>query len=122
MAGSAKYYLTDMLTKLFVDEPFELVHVDHKPEQTFRDLSTIAELWQYLRHPFLTNIYGNNESGLSINSENTLMGPPRLRQLRVANGSCSIHIAFQRNFYDCYGDYSVSRMDYEPFGVGEGTA
>lgn len=124
-----------MLTKIFVDQPYDGDADANKPEQSFRDVSTIVEYWNYLRKPFLDNIYGNGSSDknnsspppptsgtLSVNPENILMGPPRLRQLRVSQRSCSIHEVFQRNFFHCYGEYSMGNMDTEPFGLATGTA
>lgn len=40
--------------------------------------------------------------------ENLMLGPPRLRQIRVKRDSCFVHDAFIRYFNTCYDDYSPS--------------
>ena len=50
--------------------------------------------------------------------ENRLLGLPRLRQIRVKNDSCLVHPDFQNAIKQCYGPYSESNEDMEPFGTG----
>ncbi|XP_064540533.1 polycystin-2-like protein 2 isoform X2 [Drosophila montana] len=40
--------------------------------------------------------------------ENLLLGPPRLRQIRVRKDSCYVNDAFIRYFNTCYAEYSAS--------------
>ena len=42
----------------------------------------------------------------------------RLRQIRVKNDSCQVHPDFQNAIKQCYGPYSESNEDMEPFGTG----
>lgn len=42
----------------------------------------------------------------------------RLRQIRVKNDSCLVHPDFQNAIKQCYGPYSESNEDMEPFGTG----
>lgn len=54
--------------------------------------------------------------------ENLLLGVPRIRQLRVRNGSCSIPQDLRDEIKECYDVYSVSSEDRAPFGPRNGTA
>lgn len=54
--------------------------------------------------------------------ENLLLGVPRIRQLRVRNGSCSIPLDLRDEIKECYDVYSVSSEDRAPFGPRNGTA
>lgn len=54
--------------------------------------------------------------------ENLLLGVPRIRQLKVRNGSCSIPQDLRDEIKECYDVYSVSSEDRAPFGLRNGTA
>lgn len=128
------YYMSDMLTKLFIDKPF--MPNGAEVEQTFRELSTFAEYWDFIEVLLLDSIYDaeenilknilsyqRSENGtLEIFGENIFLGPPRLRQLKVKNGSCQVHKLFQRNFRDCFGPFSLVDIDHKSFGLRNGTA
>jgi hypothetical protein len=75
---------------------------------------------------FLDGLHGENmnqtEEKDILAHENRLLGPPRIRQIRVRNNSCIIHKLFERQFRDCYGYYSREQEDFEPFGLKDGSA
>lgn len=56
-----------------------------------------------------------------ILNENLVMGPVRIRQLRVRNDSCAIHELFQKQFDECYGEYKSLNEDQSPYGLKNGT-
>ncbi|XP_050340916.1 polycystic kidney disease 2-like 2 protein, partial [Bactrocera neohumeralis] len=51
------------------------------------------------------------EDKLVFLEQNLVLGPPRLRQLRVKENSCNVHNVFGRYFSKCYADYSSSDED-----------
>lgn len=51
-----------------------------------------------------------------------LLGVPRLRQLKVRNGSCTVPEDLKDDIKDCYDMYSVRSEDTAPFGLRNGTA
>ncbi|XP_067619298.1 polycystin-2-like protein 2 [Eurosta solidaginis] len=51
------------------------------------------------------------ENKLIFLEENLVLGPPRLRQIRVREGSCDVHDVFGRYFSTCFSDYSSSSED-----------
>lgn len=129
MAGSSKYYMSDMMTKLFVDKSFDGPGAS---ELSFRDITTVEEYWKFVCTQLLDNIFGNDSEVLLqgrisydnvpvLGDVNIILGPPRLRQLRVRNGSCSIHELFHDHFRDCYSEFSSSIIDMDPFGRRNGT-
>lgn len=56
-----------------------------------------------------------------ILNENLVMGPVRIRQLRVRNDSCAIHELFQKQFDECYGEFNNLNEDQSPYGLKTGT-
>lgn len=69
-----------------------------------------------------TNNHTQADNRSFIFYENLLLGVPRLRQLRVRNGSCSIPQDLRDEIKECYDVYSVSSEDRDPFGPRNGTA
>jgi hypothetical protein len=65
--------------------------------------------------------YTESELGYVLH-ENRLLGPVRLRQLRVRNNSCIIPSDFQEYISACYDEYNSGVEDKHPFGLKNGTA
>lgn len=85
---------------------------------------------QFAEGPFLNGMYWevwyNNktlqENQSLIYYENLLLGVPRLRQVKVRNGSCSVHGDLTDKVQDCYSMYSPTNEDKAAFGLKNGTA
>ncbi|XP_028723150.1 polycystin-2 [Peromyscus leucopus] len=125
MMSSNVYYYTRTLSQLFIDTPVS------KTEKTnFKTLSSMEDFWKFTEGAFLDGLYWKAQTGnhtLADNRsfifyENLLLGVPRLRQLRVRNGSCSIPQDLRDEIKECYDVYSVSSEDRAPFGPRNGTA
>lgn len=122
------FYMSSMIKKLLIQRPFAVGDV----EITFQDICLIDDYWLYVKNVFMESIYGDQEKSsddsnvenrnLTLLSENILIGPPRLKQLKVRNDSCVIDGLFKRNFRECYGIYEHSIEDNNPFGLENGTA
>lgn len=52
------------------------------------------------------NVNKTNLEGRIFLHENVMLGPPRIRQIRVKRDSCVVNDAFIRYFSTCYADYS----------------
>lgn len=46
----------------------------------------------------------------------------RLLQVKVRNDTCTVFDSFRKQITECYGDYTSSNEDKEPFGPMTGTA
>ncbi|GAB1289916.1 Polycystin-2 [Apodemus speciosus] len=125
MMSANVYYYTRTLSQLFIDTPVA------KTEKTnFRTLSSMEDFWKFAEGSFLDGLYwkaptsnhtqADNRSFIFY--ENLLLGVPRLRQLRVRNGSCSIPQDLRDEIKECYDVYSASSEDRAPFGPRNGTA
>lgn len=85
---------------------------------------------QYASGPLLRGLYVKTSdqskvdsvSGIYVLEENRLIGPPRLRMLRVRNDSCCVHLDFREFIKVCYGVYSAESEDTETFGLADGSA
>lgn len=85
---------------------------------------------QFTEGPLLDGLYWemwyNNKTMAENKSfvyyENLLLGVPRIRQLKVRNGSCSVPEDLRDEIKDCYDVYSVANEDTAPFGLRNGTA
>uniref|UniRef100_A0A8C9EUE3 Uncharacterized protein n=1 Tax=Pavo cristatus TaxID=9049 RepID=A0A8C9EUE3_PAVCR len=123
--SSSMYYYTRVMSQLFLETPVS------KMEKTdFKTLSTMDDFWKFTEGPLLDGLYWdmwyNNktiaENKSFIYYENLLLGVPRIRQLKVRNGSCSIPEDLKDEIKDCYDVYSVANEDTAPFGIRNGTA
>lgn len=130
MSGTSMFYMSSMIKKLFIERPFE---VDNDVEITFEDICLINDYWMFLNSVFLSGIYADTgrcdsnaerdvaNQNLTLLKENVLIGPPRLKQLKVRKNSCIISEIFKRNFRECFGCYHHSLEDNLPFGPKNGT-
>ncbi|XP_078532323.1 polycystin-2 [Lissotriton helveticus] len=125
MASSNTYYYTKVMSQLFLDTP-----ISKREATNFKTLSTMEDFWKYTEGPLLDGLYWdvwyNNktmaENQSFIYYENLLLGVPRMRQLKVRNGSCSIPEDLQDDIKECYDVYSPGNEDTSPFGLQTGTA
>ncbi|XP_063773052.1 polycystin-2 isoform X2 [Pseudophryne corroboree] len=125
MVTLSMFYYTKAMTQLFLDTPVS------KTEKTnFKTLMTMDDFWKFAEGPLLNGLYWdmwyNNrtvaENQSFIYYENLLLGLPRLRQLRIKNGSCTVPEDLRDEIKDCYDMYSVRNEDTAPFGLRIGTA
>ncbi|KAH0510594.1 Polycystin-2 [Microtus ochrogaster] len=125
MMSSNVYYYTRTLSQLFIDTP-----VSKTEKANFKTLSSMEDFWKFAEGSFLDGLYWKAEAGNHTQAnnrsfifyENLLLGVPRIRQLRVRNGSCSIPQDLRDEIKECYDVYSVSSEDRAPFGPRNGTA
>ena len=111
------------MKKLFLEVP--------SPEdgKTFNDLNEIENFWNYVGEhgPLLGGLYWdkwynnetfkfNEEQKNLIFYENKLLGVPRLRQVRVRNGTCTIHADFKNEIKSCYSEYNIGNQETATFG------
>ncbi|XP_073897887.1 polycystin-2 isoform X3 [Castor canadensis] len=125
MMSSNVYYYTRTMSQLFLDTP-----VSKMEKNNFKTLSSVEDFWKFTEGALLDGLYWKMEPGNQTRAdnrsfifyENMLLGVPRLRQLKVRNGSCSIPQDLRDEIKECYDVYSVSSEDRSPFGPGNGTA
>nr|XP_016849278.1 PREDICTED: polycystin-2 isoform X1 [Anolis carolinensis] len=125
MVSSNMYYYTKAMSQVFLDTP-----ISKMEKINFKTLSTMEDFWKFTEGPLLDGLYWdmwyNNktvtENRSFIYHENLLLGIPRMRQLKVRNGSCLIPEDLQDEIKDCYSVYSVGNEDTAPFGLRNGTA
>ncbi|XP_056424397.1 polycystin-2 isoform X2 [Hyla sarda] len=125
MVTSSMFYYTKVMTQLFLDTP-----VSKTDKTSFKTLMTVDEFWKFADGPLIDGLYWdmwyNNrtiaENQSFIYYENLLLGVPRMRQLKVKNGSCSVPEDLKDEITDCYDMYSVRNEETAPFGLRNGTA
>uniref|UniRef100_H2Y8T2 EF-hand domain-containing protein n=1 Tax=Ciona savignyi TaxID=51511 RepID=H2Y8T2_CIOSA len=124
MTSSTHYYYTKVMQELFVDAQFP------DTKNTFKGMTTMQDYWRFSEGPLMDGLYWEtwyNQQNVSeddlgyIYYENKLLGVPRIRQLKVRNGSCEVHPDFQEEITACYDSYSQAK-DVSPFGPENGTA
>ncbi|XP_069958832.1 polycystin-2 isoform X1 [Cherax quadricarinatus] len=125
MTSPTMYYFTNVLSGLFLDIKFP------DSELTYRESALVIDFWTFVQNVMLDGLYWENwydtaktptsPDDRNILYENRLLGIPRMRQLRVQNSSCTIPDDFQQAIRQCYGVYSPSIEDTEPFGPGNST-
>ncbi|XP_008572478.1 PREDICTED: polycystin-2 [Galeopterus variegatus] len=125
MMSSNVYYYTRIMSQLFLDTP-----VSKMEKTNFKTLSSMEDFWKFTEGSLLDGLYWKMQSSNRTEAdnrsfifyENLLLGIPRIRQLRVRNGSCSIPQDLRDEIKECYDVYSVSSEDRAPFGPRNGTA
>nr|XP_006042336.2 polycystin-2 isoform X3 [Bubalus bubalis] len=125
MMSSSVYYYTRIMSQLFLDTP-----VSKMEKTNFKTLSSMEDFWKFTEGALLDGLYWKTQPSNRTEAdnrsfiyyENLLLGVPRIRQLRVRNGSCSIPLDLRDEIKECYDVYSVSSEDRAPFGPRNGTA
>ncbi|XP_074131507.1 LOW QUALITY PROTEIN: polycystin-2 [Sminthopsis crassicaudata] len=125
MVSSSMYYYTRVMSQLFLETP-----VSKMEKTNFKTLSTMEDFWKFTEGSLLDGLYWEMwysnrtvaENRSFIYYENLLLGVPRIRQLKVRNGSCSIPPDLREEIKECYDVYSVSNEERAPFGLRHGTA
>uniref|UniRef100_A0A8C5MRL7 Polycystin-2 n=1 Tax=Leptobrachium leishanense TaxID=445787 RepID=A0A8C5MRL7_9ANUR len=124
MVTSCMFFYTKTMSQLFLDTPIS------KSEPTnFKTLRTMDDFWKFTEGPLLDGLYWDmwyNNQTLAENQsfiyyENMLLGVPRMRQLKVRNGTCTLPEDLKDEIKDCYDMYSVSNEDTLPFGLKNGS-
>lgn len=119
MTNSTMYYFTKVMKDLFETNP------------NFSTFTKMSDFWTYAEGPLMDGLYwekyynGQNVSNTHkgyIYFENKMLGRPRIRQLRVRNGSCVVHDDFKTTIHDCYAPYATNVEDTNKFGLKNGTA
>ena len=119
MTNSVNYYFTNLMANLFTNKPTDESGV------SFGGIGNQADFWDVTKGPILSSLYwenwynGENASSTGfIFYENKLLGVPRFRQLRVKNGSCTVHKLFRNTISDCYDDYGYWSEDQSSYSLG----
>ncbi|TRY80961.1 hypothetical protein TCAL_09384 [Tigriopus californicus] len=127
--SSQQYYYTNIMETLFKEA---------------KSVQNTQDFWKFVQNDFLDKLYweytytngestnficpGGDEavgpcpitnSDTNILFENRLLGVPRIRQLRVKNGSCELHAEVQRITKTCYDSYAVKHENKSTFGIND---
>uniref|UniRef100_A0A452FJG5 Polycystin-2-like protein 2 n=1 Tax=Capra hircus TaxID=9925 RepID=A0A452FJG5_CAPHI len=96
----------------------------------FKSIRSITDFWKFMEGPLLDGLYWdswyNNENLYDLKSsriyyENILLGLPRVRQLKVRNGTCKVHAFFRSLMDECYDKYTSKNEDMADFGLKQHT-
>ncbi|RZC41347.1 polycystic kidney disease 2-like 1 protein [Asbolus verrucosus] len=128
--SSSMFYITQALKGQFLDAIFE---ASDESELKFKTIQSATDFWFYAENILLKSFYAPRvqnpydeqpvaEDDHRILFENKLLGVPRLRQVRVKNGSCAVHKYFKKLCRSCYGIYGPNTESQEPFGLAKKTA
>ncbi|XP_055328556.1 polycystic kidney disease 2-like 2 protein [Paramacrobiotus metropolitanus] len=99
-----EYYEVSLINGLFWEDLMEL------PKPNRSDIPDI------LFSPEFQNMTDFDPHANFIFYHNKMLGVPRMRQLRVRNGSCGIPEQFQSFIYSCFNHFTKSAEDQLPFG------
>ncbi|KAK9506872.1 hypothetical protein O3M35_008727 [Rhynocoris fuscipes] len=93
-------------------------------------ISTIEDVWIYLSNHFAPVVYSYSDEHYYLEEKgsvmrllgNILVGPPRIRQVRVRNDSCEVPHLFQSWYNSCYSYYLPKQEEKESFGPANNVA
>ena len=114
--SSDDFWANEAMKQVFVDGPFFFGGITH--EKKLEDVHFTGQFFDWLQGPFLERV-SEPELGSPprhLRGYNRIIGPVRLRQLRVRAGTCAIPAMFKGTIDQCYAPYSLFRHDTEPFG------
>ncbi|XP_053953102.1 polycystic kidney disease 2-like 1 protein [Anastrepha ludens] len=122
------YFFNDTIDNLFVDR--DVNAPVYEVDLEFENLATLDDLWEFLQSKCIPDLHGEENDDDAVESEqtnqrrrrapeeelifltqNVVLGPPRLRQIRVKADTCDVHEVFGRYFNKCYADYSKANED-----------
>lgn len=108
-ASGSTFYFSHMLNKILIERSFTLpTDVDI----SFSEITQIFEFWLFCEKILINGLYGD------FPKECVLLGPARIRQIRVRNNSCNVHEEFKNYFETCFGFYTSENEDLNNFGHG----
>lgn len=116
-SNTAQVYVRDALSTLFVQWP-----IRYNSAVTFDTIATVQDVYEYVNNTFIIGAFWNlSENGPRFTDEelgyvfygNQLVGVPRLRQLRVADGPCVVSVkALDTACFGAYSPQTESRLAY----------
>ncbi|XP_061279588.1 polycystin-2-like protein 2 isoform X1 [Bos javanicus] len=122
MVNPHMYYLNKVMSSLFLD-----TSVAGEERTNFKSIRSITDFWKFMEGPLLDGLYWdswyNNENLYDLKNssriyyENILLGLPRVRQLKVRNGTCKVHSFFRSLMDECYDKYTSKNEDTADFGL-----
>ena len=118
--SASDYWTNEGMRQLFVDGPFFFDEsVTH--EKTLHDVHFVPQFFSWLEGPFLDRIHGAELGSPPrfLHGYNRIIGPVRLRQLRMKKGTCTIPPMFRSVIEECYAPYFLLSQDTEPYGPPE---
>merc|ERR1711988_1457604 len=95
---------------------------------SFNTINTIQSWWDYMEDgPFVKGVYwdtwynGDNITNIDTQDnfifyEDKLLGVPRIRQVRIANNTCTVHEDFADTIDTCFDEYRESGKAMNPYG------
>lgn len=109
------YYMKD----LFIEEEFPDIAI----RKTFQDVATVDEFWEFMQGPLLAGLFnlsdGFNPGEGFIYGVNRLLGPVRVRTVRIDKDTCRIPDEMQAYIPHCYERYYRNKNENNAsFGLG----
>jgi hypothetical protein len=102
------YWANLAMQRLMVTSPFHLDGITH--EKTLTDIHFFGQFFSWLRGPFIETIYTPDwgSEPLFLHGYNRIIGPVRLRQLRVQPDSCNVPDVFSDLIDGCWGPCAIA--------------
>ncbi|KAI3378974.1 hypothetical protein SNEBB_006980 [Seison nebaliae] len=123
MTNTTMYNYTKVLNDLFIG-------TKNSKGAYYADIAGHDDYYTYLEEQLLNGIYWENwyngdpidvtdktQAGF-IYFENKVLGVPRIRQLKVRDGSCEVPNKFEDVILHCFGQFSKKNMDKAKFRIG----
>src|SRR5437868_6968281 len=116
MTSTINYYFTNVLIALYTAAWTDPTQTNAAP-MNFVSIGFQADYVTTIQYKTVRAMYWdtwyNNDNTTSnmIYYENKMLGLPRIRQMRVKNGTCKINSVFNGQISSCFGDYSYSNED-----------
>jgi len=106
------FYFNDAMKSRF----FSSTTGDGGESIEYQSMITVDEYWAYLQNHFFDRFHAHSKEGYLIKSQ--LIGPPRLRQIRVRPDTCQGNAFYPGYLETCYGEYSIGNEEVDEIYQG----
>lgn len=114
---------TNNILKFYFNRTIEVIFTLRTDFLTFNEITDRNEFWKYMETDFLDTAHSfllkwPNKSvpvDFTVNNENFVLGPPRIRQIRINPTPCRGNSFHAKHFPECFGPYSAKneyKADY----------
>ncbi|KAL0237712.1 hypothetical protein GEMRC1_012186 [Eukaryota sp. GEM-RC1] len=122
--SASSYFFTDGLRDILLKTEIDFNLEPHP--KVFYELYTVTDIWNYLRSVFVNTVFvdtfpngdplPHNKTYRYVHNYNRLIGPARLRTMRVVPDSCPIPKQFHSMFDHCFDDLLPENEETQCFG------
>lgn len=112
-------FATNNVFKLYFNKTIQVIFTMRTELVSFNEITNAVEFWDFMEKDFLNSLHifllKWEEKSVPVNfsasNDNYVVGPPRIRQIRIKPTLCPGDSFYQTNFRECYGLFTPQDED-----------